>query len=56
MRPHFTGKIVMVSARSSVGDQASGHGAGADLYLTKPFRPRELKQKFVDLMSPAEAG
>lgn len=51
VRPAFTGRIVMVSARSSVADQSSGLAVGADLYITKPFRPRELKQKFIDLVS-----
>ncbi|MGJ9424519.1 response regulator transcription factor [Nesterenkonia halotolerans] len=51
VRPSFSGRIVMVSARSGAVDQASGHTAGADLYITKPFRPRELKQKFLDLVS-----
>ncbi|WP_218220701.1 response regulator transcription factor [Nesterenkonia sp. Act20] len=51
VRPSFSGRIVMVSARSSAADQASGQTAGADLYITKPFRPRELKQKFLDLVS-----
>lgn len=51
VRPSFTGRIVMVSARSGKSDQSSGHAAGADLYITKPFRPRELKQKFLDLVS-----
>ncbi|PRZ17498.1 response regulator transcription factor [Nesterenkonia sandarakina] len=51
VRPSFTGRIVMVSARSAESDQSSGHAAGADLYITKPFRPRELKQKFLDLVA-----
>ncbi|MBO0596866.1 response regulator [Nesterenkonia sp. E16_7] len=50
VRPNFEGRIVMVSARSGVADQSSGEAAGADLYITKPFRPRELKQKFLDLV------
>lgn len=50
VRPNFAGRIVMVSARSGVADQSSGEAAGADLYITKPFRPRELKQKFLELV------
>lgn len=50
VRPNFDGRIVMVSARSGVADQSSGEAAGADLYITKPFRPRELKQKFLELV------
>lgn len=34
--------IVMVSARTSPGDRIDSLDSGADAYLTKPFRPREL--------------
>lgn len=55
VRPTFSGSIVMVSARAGEADQSSGHAAGADLYITKPFRPRELKQKFIDLVAAANS-
>lgn len=35
-------KIVMVTAKSSLVDQATGRGAGADAYLTKPFSPLQI--------------
>ena len=35
-------KVVMVTARSSIVDQAAGRGAGADAYLTKPFSPLQV--------------
>jgi DNA-binding response OmpR family regulator len=39
---HRAPKIVMVTAKSSVKDQALGLGAGADAYLTKPFSPLQV--------------
>lgn len=51
VRPEFTGRIVMVSARSSAADQSTGIAVGADRYITKPFRPRELKQTFIELVT-----
>ncbi len=35
-------KVVLLTARSQDSDRQSGHGAGADAYLTKPFSPRQL--------------
>ncbi|HYH27864.1 MAG TPA: response regulator [Actinomycetota bacterium] len=35
-------KVVMVTAKSSILDQAAGRGAGADAYLTKPFSPLQV--------------
>ncbi|WP_217629078.1 response regulator transcription factor [Sanguibacter gelidistatuariae] len=37
--------LVMISARTSEGDALRGLEAGADEYLTKPFRPRELRAR-----------
>jgi len=37
--------IVMLSARSDAADIARARAAGADEYLTKPFRPRELRAR-----------
>lgn len=34
--------IIIVSARGEEGDQVAGLELGADDYMTKPFRPREL--------------
>lgn len=41
-RPRVHGPIVMLSARSESSDESAGYAAGADAYLTKPFRPRRL--------------
>ena len=34
--------VIMLTARDSVIDKVSGLDSGADDYITKPFRPREL--------------
>lgn len=34
--------IIMLSAKSQIGDKISGLRMGADIYLTKPFNPDEL--------------
>lgn len=34
--------VLMLTARSEVGDKVEGLDCGADYYLTKPFEPKEL--------------
>lgn len=51
IRPAFSGRIVIVSARASNADESAGLAAGADLYIKKPFRPSELRRAFENLMS-----
>lgn len=46
-------RILMVSARADEAEQRAGREAGADDYLTKPFRPRELRQRVIDLARSA---
>lgn len=41
----YGGWIVMLTARSDVGSKVEGLQAGADDYLTKPFRVRELEAR-----------
>ncbi len=43
-------RILMVSARADDAEQRAGRDAGADDYLTKPFRPRELRQRVESLL------
>ncbi|MDF2047974.1 MULTISPECIES: response regulator transcription factor [Microbacterium] len=38
-------RILMVSARADETEEREGRDAGADDYLTKPFRPRELRER-----------
>lgn len=41
-RSGYDGAILMLTARSQVGDRVHGLRRGADDYLTKPFDPEEL--------------
>ena len=50
-RPQVSGHIVMLSARSEAADARKGIEAGADEYLTKPFRPRLLRQQLDEIVS-----
>ena len=43
-------KIVMLSARGGKPEVEKGLGAGADLYVVKPFSTRELMQKIQGLL------
>jgi CheY-like chemotaxis protein len=40
--PAFTGKIICQSAKASGHDHQEGLAAGADGYLTKPFRRQDV--------------
>jgi DNA-binding response OmpR family regulator len=49
--PLTTGiKVIMVTAKTSGKDIETGLSAGADHYLTKPFKIAELSQKIKDLI------
>jgi len=50
-RPLISGYIVMLSARSQESDARLGLDAGADEYLTKPFRPRELREQLAGIVA-----
>lgn len=50
-RAQVTGHIVMLSARSEAADARKGLEAGADEYLTKPFRPRLLRQQLEEIVA-----
>lgn len=43
--------IIMITARADADAQARGTASGADDYLTKPFRPRELRERIRTLVS-----
>jgi two-component system alkaline phosphatase synthesis response regulator PhoP/two-component system response regulator VicR len=43
--------IIMLTAKAQDRDVLEGYQRGADLYLTKPFNPMELKQFVKRLLS-----
>ncbi len=47
-------RILMVSARADEAEEQQGRASGADDYLTKPFRPRELRQRVQALVGPRD--
>lgn len=56
-RPQLDGHIVMLSARSEEADARRGLEAGADEYLTKPFRPRQLREQLAEIVArPVTSG
>ena len=50
-RDQVRGHIVMLSARSQQADVDLGIDAGADEYLTKPFRPRQLREQLTEIVA-----
>ncbi|MGE4373258.1 MAG: response regulator transcription factor [Xanthobacter sp.] len=44
-------RILMLTAKGRETDMARGMGAGADLYVTKPFSTRDLMEKVQGLMA-----
>ncbi|QEW02936.1 response regulator transcription factor [Microbacterium lushaniae] len=43
-------RILMVTARADDGDMRRGREAGADDYIAKPFRPRDLRARIEELL------
>lgn len=56
VRRGFDGVVVLLTARTSEDDHVAGYEAGADAYVTKPFRPRDLASTIAELTatSPTE--
>lgn len=42
--------IIMLTAKGQEFDKQSGMAVGADLYMTKPFRPKEVLQKSREIL------
>lgn len=50
--PNLTGtKVVFLSAKTKQVDIQKGYDLGADLFVTKPFSTRTLKQQVADLLN-----
>lgn len=47
--------LLFLTGRARPGDEIAGMASGADAYLTKPFRPQELR-KFADLLCPVDSA
>ena len=47
--------IIMLTAIDTRLGERLGKEAGADIYLTKPFSPRELRQRVKELLACSEA-
>ena len=46
-------KVIMLTAKGRDADEQKGLGAGADLYVTKPFSTRDLLEKVRTLLGAA---
>ena len=42
--------IILLTARGQSFDEANGFKAGADLYITKPFRPKDVLLKSKEIL------
>ena len=42
--------IIMLTAKGQDSDRARGVAAGADEYITKPFSPRKLRARLVEIL------
>ncbi|MGC9504112.1 response regulator [Baaleninema sp.] len=42
--------IILLTAKGQEFDKNQGIEAGADLYMTKPFRPKEVLQKSLEIL------
>jgi DNA-binding response OmpR family regulator len=49
-------RVLIVSGESGPDDLMAGYAAGADDYLTKPFRPHELVARVRRLLGATEGG
>lgn len=54
IRSQTSATIAVISARSTQADRDSSLAGGADDFLTKPFRPRELRQWVKELHERSE--
>ncbi|NET58392.1 MAG: response regulator [Symploca sp. SIO2E6] len=43
--------IIMLTAKGQEFDKQSGMAVGADMYMTKPFRPKEVLAKAMEILN-----
>jgi DNA-binding response OmpR family regulator len=48
-------KVIMLSARAQEVDIVEGYSAGADDYIVKPFRPKDLVNRVEMVLAPIPA-
>ena len=56
LRKRTTVPIIIVTSESDIDDVVSGYELGADIYVTKPFRPNELVLRVEALLRRVEVG
>lgn len=56
LREFYRGHLVMLTARSEPFDKTLGMEVGADAYITKPFRPRALRDALSEIMARDPRG
>lgn len=56
LRKRTTVPIIIVTTESDIADVVSGYELGADIYVTKPFRPNELVLRVEALLRRVEVG
>lgn len=49
-------KVILLSAKSPPADVRQDYEAGADLYISKPFSPRQLLEKVRELLRGKQEG
>ncbi|MET4096936.1 response regulator [Arthrobacter sp. UYCu712] len=52
LREYSNEPIIMITGRARAGDELDGMAAGATAYLTKPFRPAQLRAMVQELCPP----
>ncbi|MET4097670.1 response regulator [Arthrobacter sp. UYCu712] len=52
LRKYSNEPIIMITGRARAGDELDGMAAGATAYLTKPFRPAQLRAMVQELCPP----
>ena len=56
IRPFSAARAVMLTGRAGEADIEEALHCGADEYITKPFRPRELRTRIEALLAAGTAG